>query len=276
MAEQHREEIAENSYSSILQNLIIYIPLGLTIVGFISCLVIELSGIAIIKEVREQSYSVIGTVGHCLALIANIAYGRRYRLNWIKSIVFSYLSFELIFAVLSGVWTDVDIALFGTGIIASYRSIMFLPLLCVILAVISKENTWELCDFLTPWFFFKHGFVTLACWIEGCCAGRPWPWGLVSPLTGNTVFPTQPCIIIVSVAVAYWGLYYAKKHVYQAKGLVFADSIIIYGFFRYLIELFTNNPRVWWTMSCLSFCSLAMVAQGLLVRHIAEKHQKTP
>lgn len=257
-------------------SLIHYGPLVLTAVFFICCLVIELLHVEISGATRAQVYSVFGTVSLCLSILLNTAHGRKYGLGWLKSFVFCLASFFLVFNLTSTTWTKVDIAIFGSGAVASFRSIMFLPLLCWILSRFCKVDTWNLCDLLTPYFFFHHGFVTIPCWIQGCCAGKPENWGLVNPLSGMTVFPLQPCIIVLGVAVTYWGLYYGKKHQYQANGMIFANSLIFYGFVRYLLELFSDDPRVFWVLSWLAVCSLAMIVQGFLVRHIVMKHTQTP
>ena len=258
------------------QQFVRYAPFVAALLGFIGCLIIELAHIPISMESRAQFYSVFGTVSFCCCILLNTVYGRKYGLGWIKSFVFSFLSFQVVFSWISVGWSKLDISIFGVGAVASYRSIMFLPLLCVILSRFCKVSTMNLCDYLTPYFFFHHGFVTIPCWIQGCCAGKPWDWGLLNPMSGMTVFPTQPCIIILSVAVTYWGLHYNKKHNYQANGMVFAGSMCIYGFFRYLIELFTDDARVFWVMSWLAVCSLIMLAFGLFVRYMIGKRKKTP
>lgn len=261
--------------SRLPQVFMYYVPLVLTVIFFVGCLVVEIFGIEISSAGRTQFYSTFGTVSFIFGVLLNTVYGRNYGLESLKSLIFSFISFQVVFSWISVGWTQLDISVFGVGTVASYRSIMFLPMLCVILSRFCKVDTMNLCDYLTPYFFFHHGFVTIPCWIQGCCAGKPWTWGLVNPLSGMTVFPTQPCIIILSVAVTYWGLYYSKKHNYQANGMVFAGSMCIYGFFRYLIELFTDDPRVFWVMSWLSICSLVMLAFGLIVRYMIGKRMET-
>ncbi len=259
----------------LLQGLIHYAPFVIVLLGFIGCLIIELAHIPISMESRAQFYSVFGSVSFYSSILLNTVYGRKYGLGWIKSFVFSFLSFQVVFSLLSGANAQLDVFLFGVGGYASFRSAMALPLLCLILARFCKVDTLNLCDYLTPYFFFHHGAVTIACWIQGCCGGKTWAWGLCNPLSGLTVFPTQPLIILLSIAAAYWGLYYSKKQSYQANGIVFANTLIIYGFFRYLIELFSDDPRVFWVSSWLSICSLAMIAEGFLLRYIIGKRMQT-
>lgn len=259
----------------VLDGVILYAPFVIALGCFVCCLVIEILQVDISKESRDQFYSTFGTVSFYLSILLNVVYGRKYHLGWIRSVIFSLASFFLIFNLTSQAWTTVDHWVFGEGAIISSRSIMFLPLLCLLLARFCKLDTLNLCDYLTPYFLFHHGFVTIPCWIEGCCAGKPWSWGLLNPLSGMIVFPTQPCIIILSLAIVFWGLHYSKKHNYKTNGMVFANSLCMYGIGRYVIELFSDDPRVWWVLSWFAICSLAMIVEGFAVRFIASKHYKT-
>lgn len=259
-----------------LQRLTVDIPFAVAAMLFAGCLAVELLHVEISEEVRKQIYSTFGTIVFVSCILLNTAHGRNYGLGWGKSFVFCILSFQVLFSWTSVIWADLDVMVFGHGAVASSRSIMLLPLLCFLLSRFCKIDTLNLCDYLTPYFFFDHGVVTLACWIQGCCAGKAWPWGLQSPQSGIMLFPAQPCIVVLSIAVAYWGLRHSQKNDYKANGIVFANSLIAYGFFRYLIELFTDDERVWWVVSWLSVCALFMIIQGFVFRYLSKKRYKTP
>ena len=269
-----RPAIVPGAPLQFLQLFVRYVPFVIALGFFIWCLVVELWQIPMPLEQRMQFYSTFGSVCWYGSILCTTVYGRNYGLGWIKSLIFSFLCFQVVFSWASWYSTQLDILIFGTGAVISGRSAVFLPLLCWILSKFCKQDTLTLCDFLTPFFFFNHGIVTVACWIRGCCAGQTTSWGLLNPESGLILFPTQPCIIILSLAVAWWGLSYSKKHMYQTKGMVFANSLILYGIFRYLIELFTDDMRVLWILSWISVCSLGMIAEGFLVRFIAGKKIK--
>ena len=267
---------AKTRRTRLLEVAVLYGPFAIALVIFACCVVIELLQIDISMESRDRFYSVFGTVSFYSSVLLNFVYGRKYGLGWIRSMIFSLASFFLLFSYTSQAWTWIEIQVFGYGAYASIRSMMFLPLLCLILARFCKVDTLNLCDYLTPYFVFHHGVVTVACWIQGCCAGSTCSWGLHNPVSGLTVFPTQPCIILLSVGIALWGLLYSKKHNYKANGKVFANSLCLYGIGRYVIELFSDDPRVWWVLSWFAICSLAMVVEGFVVRFIASKRYQTP
>lgn len=272
---ENNRGMAENGRSSVFHKLIEYGPFALALAGFLCCLVVEVSGVYISRENRNLIYDVVCLLTTVFGMLLNAFYGKHYGLAWRKALGFSFIEFLLLFICLAEVWTRLDILMFGAGSTAAFRSLIFLPLLCQILSRFCAQDTLNLCDFFTPYFFYTLGFTALTCWIAGCCAGKPWSWGLTNPLSGMTVFPTQPCIVLSSLAVAFWGLQYSKKHAYKTNGKVFANSLCLYGIGRYVIELFSDDPRVWWVLSWFAICSLAMIAEGFVVRFIANKHYKT-
>lgn len=275
----HPIQIQANTktYQSRLgDSLVFYAPFVLALVCFAGCLVVEICHFEIIPDFRDQFYSMFGTVSLCLSILLSVLYGRKFGLGWIRSVVFALVSFFVLFNWTSQAWAWVDIWIFGTGAIASSRSIMFMPLLCLIFSRFCKVDTWNLCDYLTPYFFFHHGFVTVACWIKGCCAGSTCSWGLLNPISGAVVFPTQPCIIILSVGIALYGLLHTKKLNYKANGIVFANSLCFYGVGRYIIELFSDDARVVWVLSWMAICSLMMLVEGFIIRFIINKRNRTP
>lgn len=261
---------------TLSQKLSQYLPFMIAALCFLGCVVVEILGVEINREARDQFYRSFGDICYYSCILLSALHCRKYGVNWFLCLLFSYLTFRLLLSDLSGAWTDLDILIFGTGTVAAFRAIMALPLLCLVFSRVCKVDILNLCDALTPYCFFMHGIVTVACWIEGCCAGKPQSWGLLNPLNGMTVFPLQPFIILLSLAVANWGLEYAKKQNYHANGMVFANSLIIYGFFRYVLELVSDDSRVFWIVSWLGVCALMSVALGFLVRWISGKRYKTP
>ena len=267
--------VVKNRWVRLLDGLILYIPFVLASGLFIWALITEILRVEISQEGRASIYSTLGTITFYTCILLNTIYGRKYGLGWLRCLIFSLASFYLIHVYTSQGMTWLDIQIFGEGAIISARSLIVLPLLCLILARFCKVDSLNLCDFLTPYYFFHHGVVTVACWFRGCCAGNASSWGLLNPLSGATVFPTQPCIILLSVCIAFWGLFYAKKNAYKTNGIVLANSLCFYGIGRYIIELFSDDARVWWALSWISICSIVMIIEGFMIRYISKARYKT-
>lgn len=248
-----------------------YVPFLIAAFLFVICTIIELLEIDISHEMRGAVYHNFGLVVYLSSIILSILYGRKYGLKPVIAVACTAVCFFLIFSSVTALIRDIEVSLFGTGSIATFRSAVFLLPACWLLAFLFKEDMLQLCDYLTPYFFYAHGTVTLACWVEGCCAGRSCGWGLLNPLTGLKAFPLQPLIVILAVSVAYWGLTYARKIGYKTNGKVFAYSLIAYGLGRYILEFMSDDMRILGVLSFNSLCSLAMIAAGGLLSYFIYK-----
>lgn len=261
------ENIGVKRIENILEWSHTYLPFIFTIVFFIICVLIEWMEIRLPIEEREEIYIVFGAIVVNLSRLLNVFYGRKYGLNWISTIICTVIGLYLVFNLIPQLLMQIEVRISGTGSVAAYRSAIFLLPVCLLLAPLMKKNALDLCDYLTPYFFYAHGTVTIPCWIVGCCTGRLFSWGIYNPLTAQTVFPLQPCIILLSVGIAYWGIQYAKKYNYQAKGRIYAYSLIVYGFGRYLLEFVSDDMRILGVLSWNSFFSLAMVLLGSILSY---------
>lgn len=259
---------------NILEWSRIYLPFVFTFVFFGVCLLIELLDIRFPIEEREEFYIVFGSIVVNLARILNIFYGRKYGLKWLSAILCTAIGLYLIFNLVPQLLMKVEVQMSGAGSVAAYRSVILLLPVCLLLSPLMKKDVWNLCDYMTPYFFYAHGTVTLPCWIVGCCTGKTCSWGIYNPLLGQTVFPLQPCIILLSVGIAYWGIWYAKKHKYLAKGKVYAYSLIAYGLGRYFLEFVSDDMRILGALSWNSFYSIAMILMGSILSYLIYKKNK--
>jgi len=267
-------QIKKNQQTSLLEWLWLYGPFIFAGLVFCGCLVVELARIELSSEMRDSIYSVGGSIFYYFSILLCIFYGRKYGLSWIDCVLYSLVSFLLVFSRASQLWRDLDQEIFGASSVASFRSIVLLPVLCFMLSRFDERSTLTLCDYLTPYYFFQHGITTNTCWMQGCCAGAEMPWGIISPQTGQTVFPAQPYAVILALGVSLWGLRYAKKHGYQTNGEVFSGILIVYGFFRFLMEFFTDDLRVAGPFSLYSFYALLLVLMGIGVRRYLQRVEK--
>lgn len=252
-------------FSKRVDNIILYTPFALAAVMFVGCIVYELIQPPLTHEIRSTIYSTGGSTVYYLSMLLCFLYGRKYGMGWFRSAIYTYLCFELVFSLVSVQWCNLDVKVLGAGSVASFRSLLLLPVLCFLLSRFDRRDTFTLCDYLTPYYLFMHGITTHHCWISGCCEGRTMSWGIIDPSTGQPSFPAQPYAIILALGISLWGLLYARKRNCQTGGKVFAVSMIVYGFFRYVMEFFTDDMRVLGALSLYSIYSLLMFILGMLV-----------
>lgn len=260
--------------SPLMEWLWLYGPFLVAGLVFCTCLVIELARVDLSTGMRSKIYSMGGSIFYYFSILLCILYGKKYGLSWSRCVIYSLASFYLVFSSASQLWRDLDQRLVSAASVASFRSIVLLPVLCFLLSRFDERSTLTLCDYLTPYYFFQHGITTNTCWMEGCCAGRPMSWGILSPETGETVFPAQPYAVILALSVSLWGLRYAKKHSYKTNGEVFSGIVMVYGFFRFLMEFFSDDLRVAGPFSLYSFYSLLLILIGGGVRLYLRRHRE--
>lgn len=249
-----------------------YIPFIVTGITFLGCLGLELTQTFFSSETRGRLYSIIGTFFHVYSILLCFLYGRKFRMDWITAFVCAFASLDVVFGTVSGLWRKLELFLFESGGYAAFRAAIFLLPMCWLLSLVYEKRTLQLCDYMTPFFFYKHGSVTTACWIAGCCAGKECSWGLFNPDLEAVLFPTQPVIILLSTGVAFWGILYSRNHDYKGDGRVFAYSLIAYGVGRFLLEFVSDDIRVVGPLSLNSLICLAMIAVGgLLIRGIRKQ-----
>lgn len=250
---------------------VLYLPFIITGILFLCCVVMELTHTVFSLEMRGTIYRTVGDAFFYYSIVLTFLYGRKYGLKWITALLCAFAAFRFVFSGMNGVWRNIEISLYGGGSYAAFRGAIFLLPMSMVLAVLFKKKTLQICDYLTPFFFYLHGSVTIACWVMGCCAGKPLEWGIYNPMLVRNAFPMQPLIILLSVGIAFWGVMYAQKHEYQANGKVFAYSLIAYGLGRYILEYMSDDIRVLGILSFNSLCSLAMIAVGGLLSYFIYK-----
>ena len=252
-------------FSKRIDNIILYAPFALAALMFTGCVVYELIQPSITIAVRDKIYSAIGFITFCFSGCLSILYGRKYHISLLRSVIYSALCFLLMFKTTSELWCDIDVELFGSGSLAPFRSVLLLPVLCFLISRIERLDTLTLCDYLTPYYFFDHGLTTHGCWISGCCGGKTMSRGILDPDNGLRAFPVQLYVIILALSISFWGLRYSCKQNYITRGKVYAVSLIAYGLFRFVIEFFTDDLRIWSVLSLYSIYSLLMILLGLLI-----------
>lgn len=267
-------ELRNKRAETVFDWFVEYIPFIITGIAFLVCLGLELTHTYFSYETRGRIYSSIGTFFHYYSVLLCFLYGRKFKVDWIAALICALASLDVVFGAVTGLWRDLELWLYESGGYASFRSAIFLLPMCLILSLLYEKRTLLLCDYLTPFFFYKHGSVTTACWIEGCCVGKECSWGVYNPDLETTLFPTQPIIILLSTGVAFWGIWYSKKHNYKGDGKVFAYSLIVYGIGRFLLEFVSDDIRLVGMLSLNSLCCISMILVGGLLGYGIHKRSK--
>ena len=222
-------------------------------------------------ETRDLIYDAIGIVNWIAAIIGNIFYGKKFGLSWRKSILFTFVVQILIFVIISYYIRKLEVILFGRGNFSAFRTILLVPLAAIPLSRLTNTDFKLICDYFAPIYYLRHGISTIGCIFAGCCGGKEWSWGFISPQTNTIVFPLQLFIIAFSTLIGIFCLWHNKKHNYHAGSRTFAYALILYGLFRFVAEFISDSNRLFWGMSLYSIYSLLMIIVGTLMLIRARK-----
>jgi phosphatidylglycerol:prolipoprotein diacylglycerol transferase len=108
---------------------------------------------------------------------------------------------------------------------------------------------------------FSLAIGRVGCFVEGCCAGRPWngPWALPGA-DGVMRHPAQLYEFFFQLAAG--GLLVSLLRRKKMRGKLFALYLVIYGGFRFVTEFVRDTPQLAIGLSRYQLLALIMIALG--------------
>jgi phosphatidylglycerol:prolipoprotein diacylglycerol transferase len=110
---------------------------------------------------------------------------------------------------------------------------------------------------------FSLAIGRVGCFIEGCCAGRPWngPWALADE-HGVMRHPAQLYELFFQLAIGIVFVALLKRG--RLKGRLFALYLVVYGLLRFATEFLRDTPRLDVGVSRYQILALVMIALGAI------------
>lgn len=211
----------------------------------------------------QMLYHAFAVLSVAAAVAFNVSYGKSFgikkRTSFTVTVSIYVLSYVLIYA-----WQRVDELLWGTGSLSSSRIVLVVPAICALCARFWKQKQSMVCEFIGPSFYIARGVAKYGCIFPGCCHGRPSSWGIYSHAAGTVCFPLQPIEATGTLLIAFFAVWYSRRHGFRAGGKSYALSLVLFGCFRYVMEFFNTSDRVFLQMTEYSFYAIAMVLLGLV------------
>lgn len=99
-------------------------------------------------------------------------------------------------------------------------------------------------DALVPVFILGRGLAIIGCIFTGCCYGFPCAWGIYSPRTELTVFPTVIIDAFFSYAIVAFLVILAQRSRYSGDGRVCAIGLMLFGLLRVVIDILRDNWKL--------------------------------
>ncbi len=112
-----------------------------------------------------------------------------------------------------------------------------------------KLNIWKTADVIAPGVALGHSIGRFGCFFAGCCYGQtcdlPFAVTFTNPDSlaplGVPLHPTQIYMVLSNLVLFFILLLVFKKK--RFNGMVFLTYIMLYSFFRFVIEFFRGDFR---------------------------------
>lgn len=121
-------------------------------------------------------------------------------------------------------------------------------------------------DFMSPFIALGYAITRIGCFLNGCCYGHitSAPWGVVFPTIDS--YPRHPTQLYASASalLIFFLLRYLRKFSFF-PGFIFAWFLILYGFYRFVVEFFRVSEAVFWVLSPAQLVALPFIIAGLAV-----------
>jgi len=110
-----------------------------------------------------------------------------------------------------------------------------------------KRHGWPVLafgDVCAPGMGFSLAVGRIGCFLNGCCYGRPAPWGIVFPGVGDGIprMPTQLFEAAGGIAIGV-ALLFVPPPVPARRGRVFGLFLAAYSVMRFALEFLRDDPR---------------------------------
>ncbi len=132
---------------------------------------------------------------------------------------------------------------------------------------------WKVLDMAAPYLALGHGIGRIGCFLNGCCYGRPVPWGVYFPVHHDHLHPTQLYAAAALVVICLVLKIYQRRR--PPVGRVFAAYCVLAGVKRFIIEFFrADHMALWGGLSVFQYVAFGIIAVGAVLWHIHRRHER--
>ena len=158
------------------------------------------------------------------------------------------------------------------GVVANYfGTAMISPFLIALVLILMRLNPLRHLDRFTPSYALVLVVFKIACFMHGCCEGKPTKFGLYYPYNGQYEFPSQLLEAFVALIIFFVLLHLARRQ-RRAPGLMFPLYLILYSATRFFTEFTRANEPVIWQLQPYHLFCLAGVLLGVLEWVVLSKY----
>lgn len=119
-------------------------------------------------------------------------------------------------------------------------------------------------DLAVPYIALGQSIGRVGCFFNGCCYGKPVPWGIYFPVHGARLHPTQlyemAGLFLIFCILKIAG---ARPH---HQGMIFVLYLWLAAAERFIVEFFRADHDIWWLgLSLAQYIALGIIGGGVVL-----------
>jgi phosphatidylglycerol---prolipoprotein diacylglyceryl transferase len=127
-----------------------------------------------------------------------------------------------------------------------------------------KLSLRKLMDLCAPYVALGQAIGRIGCFLNGCCFGKPWAYGIFFPVHDARLYPTQ-LYETAGLFLIFIILKYAQKKPHT-PGMLFAFYLWLAAIERFIVEFFrADHTILWGGLSLPQYVSMLIFAAGIAV-----------
>jgi len=150
-----------------------------------------------------------------------------------------------------------EIIMLQHGGMAIFGGIIFGSIFACLFIKMNKMDLFATLDLLVPFIALGQAIGRIGCFLNGCCYGKVSAFGIYSPVSGQTLIPTQLySSLLMFLIFLVLRFMQGRKHL---PGQIAYAYLFLYSIKRFSIEFFRNDtPRIFQGLTIFQLLSLAM------------------
>ena len=134
--------------------------------------------------------------------------------------------------------------------------------------LVMRQKKWAVCvmaDFIAPYLALGHAIGRVGCFLNGCCYGKEFAWGIFFPVHGARLHPTQLYELVLLV-ILFIALKRLRTSFEKIPGMIFSLYVVCSSAIRFIVEFFrADHHPLLFQLSIFQYVSAGFFLIGLLM-----------
>jgi len=136
-----------------------------------------------------------------------------------------------------------------------------------------KLSLKPLLDLAAPYIALGQSIGRIGCFLNGCCYGKPVPWGIYFPTHNARLYPTQ-LFETAGLFIIFLILKKAQTKPHQA-GFIFVFYLWLAAIERFIVEFYrADHDLLWLGLSLTQFVAVGVFVAGIVMAVILRRKPK--